>query len=220
MSRTVDRIEIERHEFGADVRRAAQPVEHRIDALRIGDLHAERLPVARHRAIRYRAIPFRRTAPGDRRTGPEHRRAADARFLGLDPHRLGLVPPIGIDRGHGEGFIGARLVFHAVGRDAVMVGHQTRHQGPVIGEGLGREGRPHRRARTFAGQPRQRWGQPAFEIVRVESVDRDEDRHRLALFHRHTGERSIGIAGAPAEDAGKAKGEGGGNPVHGRDLRR
>ncbi len=221
MARAVDRVEIERDEFGADFGRPAQPVEHRIDALGVRNLHAEGLPVAGHRPICHRAVAHCRSAPGHGRAGPEHGGAADARFLGLDPDRLGFAPPIGIDRGHGEGIVGARGIFHAVGGDAVMIGHQAGHQRPVIGEGLGREGRPHRRARTVAGQLRERRGQPAFEIVRVEAVDRYQDRYRFALLgHRHAGDWRIGIGGAAAQHAGKTEGEGGGNPVHGSDLRR
>ena len=221
MAGTVDRIEIERDEFGPDVRRTTEPVEHRVHPLRIRHLHAEGLPVARQRAVGDRAVADCGAAPGDCRTGPEHRRAAYACLFSLDPNGFCLAPPVGIDGGHGEGLVGPIGVLHPVGDDAVIVGDQPGHQRPVVGKGLGREGRAHGRTRALGRQPRQRGRKAAFEIVGMETVDRHEDGDRLALLgHRGGSHGCVGIGSTACRQGSEAERQRSGDPVHAIILRR
>ena len=211
MSGGVDRIEIECHELGADIGRTPRPVKHRVHALGVRDLHRELLPVARQDAVGDRTPSLCRAAPWNGRARPEHGRAANAGFFRLDPDRLGFVPPIGIDRGHGEGFFGATLVFHPVGRDPVMVGNEASHQRPVVRESLGRERRTHQSGDAAIGKGGQSRRQAAVQIVGMEPVDRHEDRHALALLRnsRRSGRYSFDLLRAACREREDGKSEGG-----------
>ena len=171
MAGHIDGVEIESYDFGTDVGRPPHPVDHGVDAAVIGQVLAERPPVGRPNAV-------------DRhfRTGPEHGRGPDSLLFGGDPDRLGLAPPERVLGRHFEYFAGPGRVFHRVADNAVMVRSLAGHQSPVIGKGLAREGRAHRTVDAGRCQCLQIGGDPPFQIVWTEAVDRDQDRDRIAGF--------------------------------------
>ena len=171
MASGVDGVEIERHQPGPDIRWPPHPVNYRIDPPIIGQILAKRPPVRRTDAVE---IHFR--------SRPEHGGGTDALFLGADPDRLCLVPPERILGCHLEDLARPCGIFHGVADYAVMIGCFPSNQRPVIGEGLAREGRAHRTVDAGRCQCLQIGGDPPFQIVWTEAVDRDQDRDRIAGF--------------------------------------
>ena len=166
-------VKIEEQQFGADIRRAAQPVDDRVDALRRRDVLVERRPVLRANAALDPAVSAgdRRAAPRHGRAGPEHGGRADAGVFGSHPDRLAPVPVERIGGRHGELLVRPARVGEAVGDDPVAIGNEAGDGRPVVGERLAREGWPHggrNAARRERGQGR---CQAAVQIVGPEPVD-------------------------------------------------
>ena len=212
MACRIDRVEIERDEAGADGVWAAQHVQHHVDALGAADLLIELRPVLRPRAPMDRTGPFLvlRGAPWHVGSGPEHGGGAHAGLFRRHPDRFDIVPPEGIVARHGEFFVRARGVFHVVGDDAVAVRPVARDDRPMIGEGLGGEGRPHRRLDSLTRQRRQIGRDPALEIIRAEAVDGYQYGNRSALLHLRGRRRALrrGDGGATAQGGKGEQGRG------------
>jgi hypothetical protein len=97
--------------------------------------------------------------------------------------QIGLRPPEGVQRlvvVHPIRHARQARILHDILDDTVAVGPEAGDERLVVGEGLGREGGPHRPGDPAGGERGEIGRDAALQIVRPEAVDRHEYGHRLA----------------------------------------
>jgi hypothetical protein len=170
MSGVVDCGKVEGDEGRAFLLRQIEPGQHLVHALPVGLHVLVREPVGRLHSVNRRF--------GSR---PEHRCGDPTMTLRVGPDRFAQPPPWVADRRAVRQAEESRdrRIRHLIPHDPVPVRPQSRHQGVVIGKGLGRYDRSEtRRPHAVAGEGLQRGRRIPIEVIPAHPVDGDQDDDR------------------------------------------